>query len=87
MVQIPIFHVNGEDPEAVAQVVRLALDVAHAQSARAFELRAAMGLARVARTRGTPEKGRAILAPICAWFTEGLDMPELVDARALLARR
>jgi 2-oxoglutarate dehydrogenase E1 component len=24
--QIPIFHVNGEDPEAVAQVVRLALD-------------------------------------------------------------
>jgi 2-oxoglutarate dehydrogenase E1 component len=26
MLQIPIFHVNGEDPEAVAQVVRLALD-------------------------------------------------------------
>lgn len=26
MVQIPIFHVNGEDPEAVAQVVRLAMD-------------------------------------------------------------
>ncbi len=24
--QIPIFHVNGEDPEAVAQVVRLAMD-------------------------------------------------------------
>jgi 2-oxoglutarate dehydrogenase E1 component len=26
MLQIPIFHVNGEDPEAVAQVVRLSLD-------------------------------------------------------------
>lgn len=26
MLQIPIFHVNGEDPEAVAQVVLLALD-------------------------------------------------------------
>lgn len=26
MLPIPIFHVNGEDPEAVAQVVRLALD-------------------------------------------------------------
>ncbi len=25
MLQIPIFHVNGEDPEAVAQVVRLAM--------------------------------------------------------------
>jgi 2-oxoglutarate dehydrogenase E1 component len=26
MLQIPIFHVNGEDPEAVAQVVRLCMD-------------------------------------------------------------
>jgi 2-oxoglutarate dehydrogenase E1 component len=26
MLQIPIFHVNGEDPESVAQVLRLALD-------------------------------------------------------------
>ncbi len=26
MLQIPIFHVNGEDPEAVAQVIELAMD-------------------------------------------------------------
>jgi 2-oxoglutarate dehydrogenase E1 component len=26
MLQVPIFHVNGEDPEAVAQVVRLGMD-------------------------------------------------------------
>ncbi len=29
LLQIPIFHVNGEDPEAVAQVVRLALAFRH----------------------------------------------------------
>jgi 2-oxoglutarate dehydrogenase E1 component len=29
MLQIPIFHVNGEDPEAVACVVRLAMDFRH----------------------------------------------------------
>jgi 2-oxoglutarate dehydrogenase E1 component len=29
MLQSPIFHVNGEDPEAVAQVVSLALDFRH----------------------------------------------------------
>lgn len=29
MLQVPIFLVNGEDPEAVAQVVRLALDFRH----------------------------------------------------------
>ena len=26
MLRVPVFHVNGENPEAVAQVVRLALD-------------------------------------------------------------
>ena len=30
MLQVPIFHVNGEDPEAVAQVVQLAMDFRHA---------------------------------------------------------
>jgi 2-oxoglutarate dehydrogenase E1 component len=30
MLQIPIFHVNGEDPEAVAQVVKLAMEFRHA---------------------------------------------------------
>src|SRR6185312_10573397 len=29
MLQSPIFHVNGEDPEAVTQVVRMALDFRH----------------------------------------------------------
>lgn len=29
MLQIPIFHVNGEDPEAVAQAVQLAMDFRH----------------------------------------------------------
>ena len=29
MLQIPIFHVNGEDPEAVAQVVNIAMDFRH----------------------------------------------------------
>lgn len=29
MLQIPIFHVNGEDPEAVAQVIRLAMEFRH----------------------------------------------------------
>jgi 2-oxoglutarate dehydrogenase E1 component len=29
MLQAPIFHVNGEDPEAVAQVVQLAMDFRH----------------------------------------------------------
>ena len=34
MLQIPIFHVNGEDPEAVAQVVSLAMDFPQRVSTR-----------------------------------------------------
>ena len=29
MLDIPIFHVNGEDPESVAQVVQLAVEFRH----------------------------------------------------------
>lgn len=36
MLQSPIFHVNGEDPEAVAQVVRLAMDFREAFSRDVF---------------------------------------------------
>jgi 2-oxoglutarate dehydrogenase E1 component len=32
LLDVPIFHVNGEDPEAVAQVVRLAMDFRRAYS-------------------------------------------------------
>jgi 2-oxoglutarate dehydrogenase E1 component len=36
MLQSPVFHVNGEDPEAVAQVVQLALDFRNEFSADVF---------------------------------------------------
>ena len=37
MLQVPIFHVNGEDPEAVAQVVQIAMDF-RANSIATFSL-------------------------------------------------
>jgi len=30
------------------------------------------------------QKAHDLLAPIHAWFTEGFDTPDLIDARALL---
>ena len=29
-------------------------------------------------------EARDLLAPICGWFTEGFDMPDLIEAKALL---
>jgi predicted ATPase len=47
-------------------------------------LRAASDLARLWAERG--ERGRAadLVAPIYSWFTEGFDMLDLKDAKALL---
>ena len=61
-----------------------AIDVAHSQGARLFELRAAMSLTRLRRDRGRRAEARDLLAPIYGWFTEGFDTADLKDAKALL---
>ena len=61
-----------------------ALAVAHKQQARSFELRAAMGLARLWRDQGKRSAARDLLAPIYGWFTEGFDTADLKDVKALL---
>jgi class 3 adenylate cyclase/predicted ATPase len=61
-----------------------ALSIAEQQGAKLWELRAAMSLARLRREQGRSTEGRAFLAPVCAWFTEGFDTPELNEAKALL---
>jgi predicted ATPase len=58
-----------------------ALAVAPRQSAKTFELRAAMDLARLWRDQGKRTEARA---PIYDWFTEGFDTPVLKQAKALL---
>src|SRR5262249_51792329 len=63
---------------------RPALSVARGQAARSTELRAAIGLARLWRHQGKSLAARELLAPIYDWFTEGFDLPDLVEARVLL---
>jgi predicted ATPase len=63
---------------------RQALSVAQRQSAKFWELRAAMSMARLWRDQGKRIEARNLLAPIDGWFTEGFDTPVLQDAKALL---
>ena len=63
---------------------RDAITLAQQMSARALELRATIGLARLLATQGLRENGRAILADTYGWFTDGFDTADLKDARALL---
>jgi predicted ATPase len=53
--------------------------------AKLWELRAAMGLARLRRNQGRHAEARGLLAPVYGWSTEGFDTPDLKDAKALRA--
>jgi len=63
---------------------RQALKWAHAQGALSWELRAATSLARLYQTQGRPAPARAVLEPVLATFTEGLDSPDVTSSTALL---
>jgi len=60
------------------------LAVARAQGARAFELRASMGLFRAWRAMGKGDVAQRMLIQVYEGFGEGLELPDLVEARGLL---
>jgi predicted ATPase len=87
-----ILRLRGElmlrqDGARAARCERLfceAIEVARRQEARSWELRAAISLARLRRSTTRAKHPAELLAPVHAWFKEGFDTPDLVDAKALL---
>ena len=69
---------------AAEDCFRRALEVARAQQAKSWELRAATSLARLWRGQGGRAEARDLLAPIYDSFAEGFDTADLKDAKALL---
>jgi tetratricopeptide (TPR) repeat protein len=63
-----------------------AIETARDQRSRLPELRATLGLAKLLVRQDSDEQARGRLAPITNWFTEGLDAPELIEARNFLNR-
>jgi tetratricopeptide (TPR) repeat protein len=73
-----------EDRVGAEQSYRQSLAVAKQQQAKGFELRAAIGLARLWKDQGRRAEAADLLAPIHDWFTEGFDAPILTSAKQLL---
>jgi len=77
-----------DQPDAAEACFQRALSVARAQSAKAWELRAALSLCRLYQATGQATQlaaARAQLAEVYGWFTEGFATGDLQEAAALLA--
>ena len=72
------------DAEQAEAAYRRAIRIAEKQQAKMFELRATTSLARLWLRQGRSVEARRVLARAYGWFSEGLDMPDLKNARALL---
>ena len=74
---------QGSVAEAESRLLQ-AIETADRQGALAFKLRAATDLGRVFRDQHRLGEARDLLARLYGQFTEGLDTPDLKDAKALL---
>ena len=70
------------DPEITESHFQQSLAIARRQEAKSHELRAAINLARLWCAQGGRDEARELLAPIFGWFTEGFDMPDLIEAQS-----
>ena len=87
---------DGTAVEEAEALFNQSLEIARRQEAKTFELRAATSLARLWQRQGktggpafaeaSAKAGaaRELLAPVYAWFTEGFDTRDLIEAKALL---
>jgi predicted ATPase/class 3 adenylate cyclase len=76
---------NADHTAEAEAAFRRAIELARAQEASSWELRAATSLARLWAERGEHAEARDLLQPILGRFTEGFDTPDLVEAKALIA--
>jgi class 3 adenylate cyclase/predicted ATPase len=79
-----LLDMDGNVVEEAEALFGQSLDIARRQEAKTFELRAATSLARLWQRQGKCDAPRALLAPLYAWFTEGFDTRDLIEAMALL---
>lgn len=90
--QAELHRIKGElllkevtaDQQQTEACFREALKVAHSQSAKSLELRAAMSMSRLWQRQGKKAEAKNLLAEVYGWFTEGFDTADLKQAKLLL---
>jgi class 3 adenylate cyclase/predicted ATPase len=87
-----LYRVRGEmllkrdpaDPVSAEEALLTAITVAKQQGARSFQLRAALALAKLYQSTARLAEAHGVLAPALEGFAPTPEMPEIVEAQALL---
>jgi class 3 adenylate cyclase/predicted ATPase len=87
--QAEVYRLRGDvlfatDAAAAERDYLRAIEIARAQEAKSWELRATTSLARLWQQQGRTDEARRILADSYGWFIEGFDTRDLQEAKALL---
>jgi predicted ATPase/DNA-binding winged helix-turn-helix (wHTH) protein len=77
---------SGQSPQSAPaqECLEEAMKLAGQQSARSFELRAGLELARLWIGQGQVRRAHHLIAPVYSRFTEGFATPDLIRARRML---
>lgn len=81
---VVLLSADPGNQEAAESCFRKALEIATRQNAKSLQLRAAMSLAELDRSRGKTNEARIELAAVLDWFTEGFETKDLIAAKSLL---
>jgi class 3 adenylate cyclase/DNA-binding response OmpR family regulator/predicted ATPase len=76
--------VAGAETKEIETILLSSLEIARAQQARCWELRAACDLARLWQAQGRGRDGLKLVQAIYEQFTEGFDTVDLREAKALM---
>jgi predicted ATPase len=73
------------EPSLAEEAFRAAIAVAKEQGARSYHLQAALPLAKLYQSTSRPVEAHAVLAPALEGFSPTPEMPEIAEAKVLLA--
>ena len=76
--------VSKDDPQVAIEEFRRAMSIARERSTKLLELRVATDFARLMAERDEPADAKQMLSSVYDWFTGGFELPDLVDAKAML---
>jgi predicted ATPase len=80
-----LLQMNSSHPAPAEAALMRALEVSRAQRTRTFELRAALSLAKLYHATGRSQAACDMLTPAVAGFIPGPELPEVAEAKRLLA--